>query len=282
MRRRAADPQTQFQRAVYALQRGQYQQALRRLERLLAVAPDDPVWQEQVHLVMADAYLSLRDLDRAVQYATRAIELNPDSERGYYLLGFTYSIQNDWAQAVPALRRAFESDPEEPEYHRALGWALYNQGETKEGQRLLEKALHLDPTQVTILTDLAMLKGQEQSFDEAIHYARRAAQLAPSDPMVQEILASLTHFKREFERLGGQAGSQPPAKPQTEAEWREVIAATDNFNQVVQLWFDTHPAKDIDEANASLNELRELWNSTPRPELGGRSPNEMMNRPPKT
>jgi hypothetical protein len=30
--------------------------------------------------------------------------------------------------------------------------------------------------------------------------------------------------------------------------------------------------------NISLQDFNELWNSTPRPELGGRSPNQMMGR----
>lgn len=69
--------------------------------------------------------------------------------------------------------------------------------------------------------------------------------------------------------------------PSTGAEWRELIATADDFKQVIQLWLDLHPAQDLNEVNASLRQLNELCNSTPRPELGGRSPNEMMGLPGK-
>jgi hypothetical protein len=135
------------------------------------------------------------------------------------------------------------------------------------------------PAYVPLLIDLAMLYTKEQRFDQALIFARRAVQLAPSDPTAQQVLANLTHFEREFKRLGGQPpGPELPLNPTTEAEWRELIAATDDYNKLVQIWVKLHPADNIDDLNASLRELSDLWNSTPRPELGGRSPNEMMGR----
>jgi tetratricopeptide (TPR) repeat protein len=280
MKRRAADLQTQLQRALRTLQRGQYRQAVRQLERLLPLAQDDPATQEQIYLAMADALLSLQEFSPAIRYATAALNLNPDSERAHYLLGFSYSAQNNWSQAIPPLRRAAELNPAEAEYYRSLGWALYNQGQAKaEGLALLEKALQLAPTYIPILTNLAMLHGLEHRFDQALTYARRAVELAPTYPLAREVLARLTQFKREFERLGAQKKTpKAPARPTTEAEWRELIANTDDFKQVMQLWLELHPAKDLDEANASMRVLNDLWNSTPRPELGNRSPNQMMGR----
>jgi tetratricopeptide (TPR) repeat protein len=280
MKRRAADPQSQLKRALHALERGQYQLALRQLERLLPLTQGDPTLQEQVYLGMADALLNLRDLPPAIRQAQAAINLNPASERGHYLLGFTYSVQNNWTQAIPPLRRALELNPANAEYYRSLGWALFNEGQAKaEGLALLEQALQMAPTEVSILTDLAVLHAQEQRFDQALIYARRAVELAPNYPLARQVLANLSHFKQEYERLGGQpSGRKLPVRPTTEAEWRELMAATDDFKQVMKLWLELHPAKDLDEINASLQVMYELWNSTPRPELGGRSPNQMMGR----
>lgn len=278
-KQRSVKPETRLKHALRVLERGQYQQALRRLENLLPLTQDDPVLAEQVHLATADAYLNLRDLPQAINHAEAAIKLNPAGERGYYLLGFAQSVKTDWANAIPALRQAMALNLDEPEYCRSLGWALFNQDQTKqEGQELLEKALIMDPTHIPTLTDLAMLYGQEQRFERALIFARRAVQLAPSDPLAQKVLAGLTYFKQEFERLGEPPAPKPAPKPSTEAEWRELITASDDFNQVMRLWIDLHPAKDIDDLNASLKQLNDLWNTTPRPELGGRSPNEMMGR----
>jgi tetratricopeptide (TPR) repeat protein len=279
VKRRSIDPETRLKRAYRSLERGQYKSALQQFEKLLPQAQADPTLTEQIYLAMADACLSLRDLPHAISYTETAIELNPENEQAYYLLGFAHSVNQDWDQAVEVLGQAIALNPDEAEYYRAQGWALFNQDPAgQEGLDLLEKALHMAPTHLPTLTDLAMLYSQKQDFERALIYARRAAELAPSDPRAQEVLQGVTYFKQEFERLGRQTASKPPAKPKTEAEWRELIAVTGDHNQMLQLWIELHPAKNIDDLNISLQDFNELWNSTPRPELGGRSPNQMMGR----
>jgi tetratricopeptide (TPR) repeat protein len=274
-KRRGADPESQLKRAFSALERGQHRQALRQLERVLPQVEDDQSLAEQAHLAMSDACLSLRELPQAINHALVAVDLNPNSDQAYYMLGFAQSVNQSWELAVEALQRAMELDPDNVEYYRALGWALFNRGDLVRGQSLLEQALEKAPTYIPVLTDLAMLHAKQERYDQAVTYARRAVELAPGDTRTQEVFAVLSHFKSEFERLGGKTKPKQ-ARPTTEAEWRELIARTDNFNELVQLWFELHPAEDLNALNADLQHLQELWNSTPRAELGGRTPNEMM------
>ena len=196
-KQRSTNPDQQLKQALYALQQGQFRQALRRLEKLVPLARPDPVLGEQVHLALADAHLSLRQLPQAIEHAEWVLALNDENERACYLLGFAHSVKGNWEQAIPPLRRAVQLDPAEAEYYRALGWALFNQGEAPaEGQALLEKALHLAPAHVPALTDLAMVHCQAQRFDQALIFARRAVELAPTDPMAREVLAGVNHFKQ--------------------------------------------------------------------------------------
>lgn len=271
---------SEFSRAMRLMEGGHYRRALLQLEKLLPQAPTDPELGELVYLAMADAWLNLRQPGQTIQSALAALGLNPTSERAYYFLGFAHSRNAHWEQAIAALRQAVALNPTEAEYYRSLGWALYAQGQAKaEGQALLEKALTLAPTYLPILTDLAMLHAQEEQFEQALIYARRASELNPTDPLTQDVLAKIIHFKREFERLSKKRPqAKAPAKPKTEAEWRELIAVSDDYRQLIQLWIDLHPTDDIDVLNASLQKLNDLWNSTPRPELGGLSPKEMEQR----
>ena len=277
MKKRPTRLETQLKRALSAIERGQYERALGKLENLLPQVQDNPLLAEQVYLAMADACLNLRNLPQAVSLATRAVELNSESEQAYYLLGFACSVAADWDQAISALRQAVMLNPDQAEYYRALGWALFNQDQTNQaGLESLEKALNMSPTHISSLTDLAMLHTHQQNFDMALIYAHRAVTLAPSDSLTQDILHNITYFKQEYERLGGQPIVKLPAKPATEVEWREVIALSADYHQVQQLWLDLHPAEDVDELNAGLQEFKYLWNTTPRFELGGRSPEEML------
>lgn len=67
--------------------------------------------------------------------------------------------------------------------------------------------------------------------------------------------------------------------PQTEDEWRAFIAEADSPTQVISAWFEQNPPADIDQANEIANYVMALWNTTPRPELGGRAPNQVAGVP---
>lgn len=67
--------------------------------------------------------------------------------------------------------------------------------------------------------------------------------------------------------------------PQTEDEWRAFIAEAESPMQVLNVWFEQSPPADLDEANEVTQYLMTLWNTTPRPELGGRSPTQVSGIP---
>jgi predicted Zn-dependent protease len=63
-------------------------------------------------------YLDAEQAERALPLARAAVEFEPQSAKGYYLLGKAYSILKQPDQAVPALERAISIDPDDPQpYH---------------------------------------------------------------------------------------------------------------------------------------------------------------------
>jgi|GEM_PF-3472254 len=60
--------------------------------------------------------------------------------------------------------------------------------------------------------------------------------------------------------------------PRTEAEWRAFIAEAESPLQVMSAWFDQYQPTSIQEINEVAQYIQALWNTTPRPELGGRTP----------
>ncbi len=67
--------------------------------------------------------------------------------------------------------------------------------------------------------------------------------------------------------------------PHTEGEWRAFIARAKSPSQVVGAWFEQYPPGDINEVNEVAEYLQALWNTTPRPELGNRTPCQMAGIP---
>jgi hypothetical protein len=81
--------------------------------------------------------------------------------------------------------------------------------------------------------------------------------------------------EEEYEEERSEAAfSSPIAGPllKTEDEWRAFITRAQSPNQVLSAWFAQYPPADMDQINEVTEYLMVLWNSTARPELGGRSP----------
>lgn len=278
-----------FTQAQVQKESGNYREAIYLYQRILAKAKSNPLACELAYARLGDIYLTVRDLQTAEKHLKWAIRFNDQEPYYHYLLGFTYSVGTHWDKAISELRLVVAQAPDNGEYLRALGWALFQHGEIEEGKNVLIQALRLDPTNAYTLTDLAMLHTSQHEYDQSLIYARRATELAPNVPLVKDALDTVKFFKAEFERLakkeagkakpkGGRTFSKKEPKPRTEEEWRAFISTASSPLEVVNLWFKLNPPSNVEEAQTETHRIMELWNTTPRPELGGLSPNEIAKR----
>jgi len=110
---------------------------------------------EYANAYLGDIFLTIRRLDRAEKHLKMAITIAPGNSHYYYLLGFSYSIKEQWAKAVTQFRKAIRLDPDNSEYERGLGWVMFNAGNKAEGLNHLYRALELLSSNLHAMTDLA-------------------------------------------------------------------------------------------------------------------------------
>ncbi len=175
--------------------------AIRDLLRLLRRSRRSAAARRYALCQLADIYLASGDLDHALIAIHRGLRLFPEHDYLHYLLGYALSRRGRWRAAGAALRRACMLCPHSAEYHRALGWCLHQQGWHHMGEELLRKAISLSPTHAWAQADLAVCLLRQRKADEALHYARTAVYLRPSDPKIVEVL-------RAARRLAGRRPSE--------------------------------------------------------------------------
>lgn len=108
-----------FERALYALQTGDYDKATEAYYQVLALDPDNV----KAHLRLCELSSLLRETDAAVRYCSAVTDLAPSWADGWYRLGREYFLQGEFhsaqqalhqcstlqvAQNVPAAERRFE------------------------------------------------------------------------------------------------------------------------------------------------------------------------------
>lgn len=140
----------------------------------------------------------------------RAVQAQPDSAEGLYLLGRAYMAQERAADAAKAFERAAALAGRQPELLGQWAQALYfGNGKqwTAQMQALTDEALKADPAEVTSLGLLGIAAFEDGRYQQAIDYWNRLiAQLPEGD-------ASRAALQGGIERAGERlkATGQAPA-----------------------------------------------------------------------
>ncbi len=113
-------------------------------EYLAAIAADPKL--PEVHISLADLYLSNSKVDEALSECQKELELNPDSNLAKARLGRIYVELRDTTKAIPYLQQALTEDPDDASARADLARGLELRGETARAIVEYERALKLDPS----------------------------------------------------------------------------------------------------------------------------------------
>ncbi len=127
--------------ALLELRAGRYDEAVEFAERALRIDPDDG----RLHHVVAEAAFQERDDVLALEAAWRASRSAEASSVALHLVGAVYARRGDWAEAVRAFERAIRADSEDLASWNALARVLMRAGRADDAFQTLEEVLARDP-----------------------------------------------------------------------------------------------------------------------------------------
>jgi DNA-binding SARP family transcriptional activator len=196
------------------------------------------------------------DNERARQFFSQAVELDPTFARAYAGLSFAH-FQNaflGWKKPAPEIDRAFDAagkslmvDDRDPAAHWAMGRAMWLRGGQDQAITELERAVDLSPNYASAHYTLAFVHSQSGDPNAAISFSDHSRQLSPFDPLL-------------FAMLGARAISLARLGQHEEAaEWAIKSAARPNAHQHIMAIasFTLGLAGRIEEANAYKARIRE-------------------------
>jgi serine/threonine protein kinase/Tfp pilus assembly protein PilF len=138
-----------------------------------------------------DATLSARG--QAAKHALEnAQKLEPDSPETLLALGYyQYLVLNDFGLAKTTFRRVMKTLPGNSDVPTALGRVTRREGHWDQSIAYFEQALALDPCNVELLSDTAWTYLLRRQFSAALKLYDRALDIAPNDPDVLAVRASI-------------------------------------------------------------------------------------------
>ncbi len=188
-----------LQKAEELKNEGNCEEAIKLLQTIILEEPGCTEAYEE----LGDNYLSMRESLKAQKALLRAIELNSKSSNAHYLLGFLFSIKEDWKNSVEELKQADEIAPNHPEILRCLGWAVYNSNRRGQGISILERSRNLSPFDPNILCDLGVCYMNSIQYEKAEEVLKMALKIDPNSDQARECLKVLEALKSSMSPENG-------------------------------------------------------------------------------
>ncbi len=166
------------------VQIGEWQLARLALEQALLLDPTDA--EATAFLGHAEAQLGRP----AFIHLAGAVESQPDWPLGHYLLGLYYLKQEAYEFAAEEFRTTLRLDPGNAQALADLARAYVGQGQYLDAEEALVAATEAAPDDITFHPPLVRFYADHtfQVADRGLAAARSAADLAPEDPQVRDLL----------------------------------------------------------------------------------------------
>lgn len=178
------------------IDRRDYDKAIEIYRYILVRYADNPKAVEYANAYLGDVLLTTRrHLDLAENHLKRAIDASPDNPHYHYLLGFTYSVTQQFSKATQALKKAAALSPNNSEYERCLGWAMFNAADQLEGLDHLNRAQELAPQDVHVMTDLGTAMLMLRDFALARQYAEDALRIDPGNEAARRLAQTIDRIE---------------------------------------------------------------------------------------
>jgi tetratricopeptide (TPR) repeat protein len=196
---RANDPSIGDTLGWVLYKRGEFQQALTTLQESAEKAADNP--EIQFHLGMTAYMIGQTDIARAaLQKAASAGKDFPGKDESKRHLALLESGTGASPElSISQLELITKEQRNDVISQTRLGEAYEKQGASEKAAAAFEQALKLNPKLATAVTKLAQLyAGPLRNQEKALAYAKRARELAPTDPQVASILGKVAYDSGNF------------------------------------------------------------------------------------
>lgn len=124
---------------------------------------------EAPYVNLSGFYNRRGQLDLALEYARKAIELNPNSDLAYFQICKAHRVKEEWAQAAEAVGKAIVIRPHVAKYYYVLSIAVRKLGKHDESQRAMQRFHELEKESENYESMRREARRAEQGLEDRIH-----------------------------------------------------------------------------------------------------------------
>ncbi len=181
--------ETGFASATALAETGRYTAARRALCGLQAACDLEPTSALRLHSTAAEWALRSERYSEARRHLRRALKLDPTDAAGHFALGRAHEADPFGCDrmAVRRYRKATKLNANEPKYRAALGRALVRVDNVLAGVKILCRAAEAAPSDPEVLEIVSEGLREAGRADEAFRVMSHARFLAPDDRAIKKL-----------------------------------------------------------------------------------------------
>ncbi|HEY8594303.1 MAG TPA: tetratricopeptide repeat protein [Devosiaceae bacterium] len=172
---------------------GQRSEAIRRLQNMVAVNPDNL----DAVSVLGDILRSDKQYAAAAEAYSQALRIagggnRPSDWRFFYVRGIAYERNKEWPKAEADFKAALKLNPNQPQVLNYLGYSWVDKGiHLTEALDMIKRAVSADPSDGYVVDSLGWAYYRLGRLSEAVQTMEQAVKLRPNDPEINDHLGDV-------------------------------------------------------------------------------------------
>ncbi|MGD0338305.1 MAG: tetratricopeptide repeat protein [Bacteroidota bacterium] len=149
---------------------------------------------------LGNAYYGKANYDKAMSLWEKAIELDPKYAAAYNNLGNAYKDKGNYDKAIPLYEKSIELDSNFAAAYNNLGLAYVDKGNYDKAMSLYEKAIELDPKDAVAYYNLGNAYYDKGNHDKAMSLYEKAIELDPKCVVAYDNLGLAYYDKGNYDK----------------------------------------------------------------------------------
>ncbi|MBW1741405.1 MAG: tetratricopeptide repeat protein [Deltaproteobacteria bacterium] len=218
----AGDEIPLHERSRSLLEKGEYDEAIETLKKLIELHPD----HADAHNDLGLAYIKTGKFHDAVKEWKDAIAINPSLFIARYNLVLAYIEKKMNEEAISELKAILEIDPSQSRAHHTLGIMYFIVGNMELAEQAFKEAIRLDPSRSKHHQSIGILYADTEREELAEQALKQAIQLDPQNELAHLNLAHL-YLRCAIDQYG-KVLELNPTMAEIDHEYRRALKVNNN------------------------------------------------------
>ena len=192
------DPRSYFYAGTLEADTGNTEKAIEHYKKTIEIIESDPSLMQMelplgnfndVYLKLGELYHQQGDVDTAVAYFKRALELNPALAERFITQGQHAFDEMNYQEAIASLNTHLLLFPEDVSAAYLLGQSYEAKGDIDNALIFYKRTLTLDPQRPDVLFKMVYIYGNRDAHQQAIEALQKIIEIAPDTTEAHSLMA---------------------------------------------------------------------------------------------